>query len=79
MVAAAQRHGILAAGFAGTPANAQRLRAHGIQCLAVTTDVAVVAEGSERCSRADDEGARAPERAPGDSPRQGEAVRAAAP
>ena len=51
VVAAAPRHGILVAGFAGTPANARRLRAHGIQCLAVTTDVAVVAEGPGRCSR----------------------------
>lgn len=46
VVAAAQRHGILAAAFAGTPVNAQRLRAHGIHCLAVTTDVAVVVAGA---------------------------------
>ena len=46
VVAAAQRHGILVAGFAGTRANARRLRAHGIRCLAVSTDVAVVAEGA---------------------------------
>ena len=53
MVAAAQRHGILVAGFAGTPANARRLRAHGIRCLAVTTDVAVVAEGARALLAAD--------------------------
>lgn len=46
VVAAARRHGILVAAFAGTPAIAQRLRAHGIRCLAVTTDVAVVAQGA---------------------------------
>jgi 4-hydroxy-2-oxoheptanedioate aldolase len=46
VVEAAQRHGILVAGFAGTRANARRLRAHGIRCLAVSTDVAVVAEGA---------------------------------
>jgi 4-hydroxy-2-oxoheptanedioate aldolase len=46
VVAAARRHGILAAGFAGTAGNAQRLRAHGIHCLAVTTDLGVVTEGA---------------------------------
>jgi len=54
VVAAAQRHGILVAGFAGTPANARRLRAHGIRCLAVSTDVAVVAEGAAAVLAADD-------------------------
>jgi 4-hydroxy-2-oxoheptanedioate aldolase len=53
VVGAAQRHGILVAGFAGTPANAQRLRAHGIRCLAVSTDVAVVAEGAAAVLAAD--------------------------
>ena len=53
VVAAAQRHGILVAGFAGTAANARRLRAHGIRCLAVTTDVAVVAEGATALLAAD--------------------------
>ena len=68
--AAAERHGILVAGFAGTPANARRLRAHGIQCLAVTTDLAVVAEGvAPRCSDADDAGsATSPARTPGTHP-----------
>ena len=41
-----------------TPANAQRLRAHGIRCLAVTTDLVVVAEGS-RALLAADEGSKA--------------------
>ncbi len=54
VVAAARRHGILVAGFAGTPANAQRLRAHGIRCLAVTTDLAVVAEGCRAVLETDD-------------------------
>ena len=53
VVAAAQRHGILVAGFAGTPANARRLRAHGIRCLAVTTDLAVMAEGARAALSAD--------------------------
>ena len=53
VVAAAERHGILMAGFAGTAANARRLRAHGIRCLAVTTDLAVVAEGARALLAAD--------------------------
>lgn len=53
VVAAAEQHGILVAGFAGTPANARRLRAHGIRCLAVTTDLAVVAEGARALLAAD--------------------------
>ncbi len=56
VVEAAQRHGILVAGFAGTPTNARRLRAHGICCLAVTTDVALVAEGAAAVLAADDAG-----------------------
>ena len=56
VVEAAQRHSILVAGFAGTAANARRLRAHGIRCLAVTTDVAVVAEGAAAVLAADDTG-----------------------
>jgi 4-hydroxy-2-oxoheptanedioate aldolase len=56
VVEAAQGHGILVAGFAGTPANARRLRAHGIRCLAVSTDVAVVAEGAAAVLAADDGG-----------------------
>jgi 4-hydroxy-2-oxoheptanedioate aldolase len=59
VVTAAERHGILVGAFAGTPANAQRLRAHGIRCLAVTTDLAVVAEGS-RALLAADEGSQPP-------------------
>jgi 4-hydroxy-2-oxoheptanedioate aldolase len=54
VVAAAQRHGILVAAFAGSPANARRLRAHGIHALAVTTDLAVVAEGVRALLAADD-------------------------
>ena len=79
VVAAAERHRILVAAFAGTPANARRLRAHGIQCLAVTTDQAVVAEGVRALLGSDDDGAapgppQHPARTlPGDSPRQGEA------
>ena len=55
VVAAAERHGILVGAFAGTPGNARRLRQHGIRCLAVATDVAVVAEGSRALLAADDE------------------------
>lgn len=55
VVAAAERHDVLVAAFAGTPANARRLRAHGIRCLAVTTDVAVVAEGSRALLAADED------------------------
>lgn len=54
VVAAARRNGILVGAFAGTPATAQRFRAHGIRCLAVTTDVAVVAAGSRALLAADD-------------------------
>lgn len=54
IVAAAERHGILVAGFAGTAANARRLRAHGIRCLAVSTDVAVVAQGASAVLAEDD-------------------------
>jgi 4-hydroxy-2-oxoheptanedioate aldolase len=54
VVAAAGRHGLLVGAFAGSPANARRLRAHGIRCLAVTTDVAVVAEGVSALLAADD-------------------------
>lgn len=53
VVAAAERHGRLVGAFAGTPVNARRLRAHGIRCLAVTTDLAVVAEGSRALLAAD--------------------------
>jgi len=56
IVAAARRHGILVAGFAGTPANAARLRAHGFSCLAVTTDVGVVAAGAAAVLAADADG-----------------------
>lgn len=44
--------------FAGTPRNAAALREHGIHCLAVTTDLAVVAAGVEAVLHADE----APER-----------------
>ncbi|HSF98161.1 MAG TPA: aldolase/citrate lyase family protein [Ornithinibacter sp.] len=53
VVAAAARHGILAGAFAGSPANAARLRAHGIHCLAVATDLGVVAEGCRSLLSAD--------------------------
>lgn len=53
VVAAARRHGILVGAFAGTPGNARRLRAHGISCLAVTTDLAVVAAGAAAVLEAD--------------------------
>lgn len=55
VVAAARRHGILVAAFAGTPANAQGLRAHGIHCLAVTTDLAVVEAGARALLALDDD------------------------
>ncbi|WP_051750215.1 HpcH/HpaI aldolase family protein [Phycicoccus jejuensis] len=45
VVAAADRQGILVGAFAGSPAVAHRLRAHGIGFLAVTTDAGVVATG----------------------------------
>ncbi|NHA66563.1 aldolase/citrate lyase family protein [Phycicoccus flavus] len=45
VVAAARRQGIDTAGFAGTPGNARRMRAHGLDHVAVTTDAAVVAAG----------------------------------
>lgn len=45
VVAAAARRGIDVAAFAGSPAAARRLRAHGIGHLAVTTDAGVVAAG----------------------------------
>jgi 4-hydroxy-2-oxoheptanedioate aldolase len=54
VVAAARRSGILVAGFAGTPGNARRLREHGIRCLAVTTDLAVVATGCRAVLEADE-------------------------
>lgn len=53
VVAAAARHGILVGAFAGSPGNAARLRAHGIHCLAVATDLGVVAEGSRSLLAAD--------------------------
>ncbi|QKE82806.1 aldolase/citrate lyase family protein [Arthrobacter sp. NEB 688] len=46
VVAAAGRQGILVGAFAGTPAVAARLRAHGIGFLAVTTDAGLVAAGA---------------------------------
>jgi 4-hydroxy-2-oxoheptanedioate aldolase len=53
VVAAATRHGILVGAFAGNPGNAARLRAHGIHCLAVATDLGVVAEGCRSLLAAD--------------------------
>ena len=53
VVAAARRHGILVGAFAGTPVNARRLRAHGIHCLAVTTDLGVVSAGAAALLEAD--------------------------
>ena len=54
VVEAARSHGILVGAFAGTPSNATELRAHGIHCLAVTTDLAVVAAGVREVLAADD-------------------------
>ena len=45
VVEAGRAHGILVGAFAGDAAKARLLREHGIGCLAVTTDVAVVAAG----------------------------------
>ena len=56
VVAATARHGILVGSFAGTPENARRLRAHGIHCLALTTDLAVVAQGCRALLATDDRG-----------------------
>ena len=53
VVEAARRHGILVAAFAGTPAHAHRMREHGIRCVAVTTDVALLAAGVEAVLEAD--------------------------
>lgn len=46
VVAAAHRHGVLVGAFAGSPEAAARLREHGIDCLAVTTDAALLAVGA---------------------------------
>ncbi|MFQ6171373.1 HpcH/HpaI aldolase family protein [Oryzobacter sp. R7] len=46
VVEAGRRHGVLVGAFAGTPGNVARLRAHGIGCLAVTTDAALLALGA---------------------------------
>lgn len=46
VVAAARRHGVLVGAFAGSPEVATLLRAHGIGCLAVTTDTALLAIGA---------------------------------
>ncbi len=54
VVEAARRHGVLVAAFAGSPRNAALLRRHGIRCLAVTTDTAVVAEGVRTVLGADE-------------------------
>lgn len=53
IVAAAARHGILVGAFAGSPVAAARLRDHGIHCLAVATDLGVVAEGCRSLLAAD--------------------------
>jgi 4-hydroxy-2-oxoheptanedioate aldolase len=53
VVDAATRHGILVGAFAGTPVNAAALRAHGIHCLAVTTDLGVVSAGVQAVLDAD--------------------------
>ncbi len=45
VVAAAAATGIDVGAFAGGPDTARRLRDHGIQCLAVTTDLAIVDAG----------------------------------
>lgn len=53
VVAAAARHGILVGAFAGSPDHAARLRAHGIHCLAVTTDLGIVDQGCRSLLAAD--------------------------
>lgn len=53
VVAAAEGADIGVGAFAGSPDVARRLRAHGIQCLAVTTDVAIVQAGVEAALAAD--------------------------
>lgn len=58
VVRAATSSGARVGAFAGTPRNAAALREHGIHCLAVTTDLAVVAAGVEAVLHADE----APER-----------------
>ncbi len=45
VVQAAAEAGIGVGAYAGSPGMARRLRAHGIRCLAVTTDLAVVDAG----------------------------------
>jgi 4-hydroxy-2-oxoheptanedioate aldolase len=45
--AAAEAAGIGVAGFAGTPERARVLRALGFDCLAITTDTAVITAGAE--------------------------------
>lgn len=67
VVRAATSSGALVGAFAGTPRNAAALREHGIHCLAVTTDLAVVAAGVEAVLDADE----APERHDPASPEGG--------
>jgi 4-hydroxy-2-oxoheptanedioate aldolase len=47
IVAAAEANDLFVGAYAGEPAVAERFRAHGITCLAVATDVWLVARGAE--------------------------------
>ena len=46
IIAAAADHGLSAGAFAGSPAVADRFRAHGITCIVVATDLWIVAQGA---------------------------------
>jgi len=46
IVAAAADHGLSAGVFAGSPAVADRFRAHGLSCIVVATDLWLVAQGA---------------------------------
>ena len=46
IVAAAADHGLSAGVFAGSPAVADRVRTHGLNCIAVATDLWLVAQGA---------------------------------
>ena len=46
VVAAAADHGLSAGVYAGSPAVADRFRAHGFNCIAVATDLWLVAQGA---------------------------------
>lgn len=57
IVTAAEDAGVVVGAFAGDPATAARMRAHGIDALAVTTDIAVVEAGAAAVLMADRESA----------------------